>query len=313
MSDVRTWIDGGVGHVHLDRPRAINALSTSMCADVQAALDAWRGDDSVSRVVLTGEGERGLCSGGDVRQVRADVVAGHPDDGMAFFTTEYHMDATIASYPKPFEAHMRGIVMGGGLGISAHGSDRLVYADSRIAMPETNIGFFPDVGVCWLLSRAPSQLGVHMALTGDSVNAADAILVGLADRMADGETAPEPTLVVADWMTECYAGDDAAAVLARLEAHEDPAARAAAATIRQRSPLAVCVALEAIRRAERMSSVDEVLAQDLVLARRSLGNADFLEGVRAQLVDKDRTPRWRHARVEDVTRADIEALFTPAP
>lgn len=309
MSEIRTEVVDGVGRIRLDRPKAINALSTQMCADIHAALDAWRDDDAVTSVEISGEGERGFCSGGDVRAVRQHVVDGDPDQGMAFFETEYAMDLAIAEYPKPFRALMHGITMGGGLGVSAHGSDRIVFPDAKIAMPETIIGFFPDVGICWLLARTPSQWGVHMALTGDTVNAADAVKVGLADRGPDGATLPEPTLVDAVWVDECYAGNDAAAILARLEAHPTTAARAAAAAIRQRSPLSVCVSLEAIRRAGEMASVAEVLEQDLRLARASLTNPDFLEGVRAQLVDKDRTPSWRHARVEDVTRAEVEAMF----
>lgn len=312
MSEVICDVVAGVGRLHLNRPRAINALSTQMCRDITAALQAWRDDPAVERVELTGEGERGLCSGGDVRTVRQHVLDGDPAAGLEFFTTEYAMNALIAGYPKPYRAIMHGITMGGGLGVSAHGSQRLVTADASIAMPETIIGFFPDVGICWLLARTPSQWGVHLALTGATINAADAIKVGFADATVDGQAAPEPTLVDAGWVDECYAGDDAAAILARLEAHADPAAREAADAIRQRSPLSVCVALEAVRRAARMGSVEQVLAQDLVLARASLDNPDFLEGVRAQLVDKDRTPTWRHARVEDVPRADVLAMLGEA-
>lgn len=306
MTDLIIEVTDGIGHLVLNRPRAINALTHDMCAAISEALTAWESDDAVTSVELTGAGERGLCSGADVRGLRELVLSG--GDWLGFFEAEYAMNAQIASYPKPYVAHMRGITMGGGLGVSTHGSRRIAYPDSTFAMPETIIGFTPDVGVAWLLARAPGETGTHLALTGAPCNATDGVLVGLADEIA-GEG---PAGVLEDarsWIDECYAGSDAAAIIARLEAHEHPDARAAAALIRQRSPLAVCVTLEAIRRAASLESVEDALEQDMVLARTMVPGPDFIEGVRAQLVDKDRTPRWQHARIEDVTRDEVLALF----
>lgn len=295
----------GVGRLTLNRPRAINALTQAMCATIHAALDAWAADDAVASVEVVGAGDRGLCSGADVRALRQIVLDG--GDWLGFFETEYAMNAAIAHYAKPYIAHQRGITMGGGLGVSVHGSRRLAYPDSAFAMPETIIGFVPDVGILGILAHAPGELGTHLALTGATVTAADAVLVGLADEVV-GEAPPGVLELSRGWVDECYAGSDAAAIVGRLEAHEVPEARMAAVVMRQRSPLSVCIALEAIRRAATMS-VDEVLAQDLALVRAMVPAPDFAEGVRAQLVDKDRAPRWQHARIEDVTREEVLARF----
>ncbi len=305
-ADVIVRVENGVGRLTLNRPRAINALTPAMCATIREALAAWASDDGVSGVELDGAGDRGLCSGADVRTLRQFVLDG--GDWRGFFETEYAMNSAIAAFPKPYVAHMRGVTMGGGLGVSTHGSRRIVYPDSALAMPETIIGFVPDVGVLGILAHAPGEVGTHLALTGLTVGAADAVYVGLADEVA-GEAVPGVLADQRSWIDDCYAGSDAAAIVGRLEAHPDPAAREAASALRQRSPLSVCVTLEAIRRARSMSGVDEVLAQDMVLVETMIPAPDFAEGVRAQLVDKDRTPRWQHARIEDVTRDEVLARF----
>ncbi len=311
MSDDELIVEAreGVGRLVLNRPRAINALTPSMLRGIHAALDDWASDGSVVRVEISGAGERGLCSGADVRALRQHVLDG--GDFMEFFEVEYAMNSAIKNFPKPYVAHQRGITMGGGLGVSAHGSRRIAYPDSVFAMPETIIGFTPDVGILYYLAAAPGELGTHVALTGNAINASDAVLVGLADEIATDEgDAPASVLEGwRSWIDECYASDDPAEIVAALEASEDDDARAAAADLRKRCPLSVAAALEAIRRARSMSSVDEVLAQDLVLARNLIGRPDFAEGVRAQLVDKDRNPTWQHARIEDVTRDEVLACF----
>lgn len=299
----------GVGRLVLNRPRAINALTPGMLSGIHAALDDWRDEGSIVRVEISGAGERGLCSGADVRALREHVLAG--GDPMEFFEVEYAMNSAIKSFTKPYIAHMRGITMGGGLGVSAHGSRRVAYPDSVFAMPETIIGFIPDVGILWYLAAAPGELGTHVAMTGNPINASDAVLVGLADEV-DTSAGEAPDSVLEGWrgwIDACYTSDDPAEVVARLEASEAPEARAAAADLRKRCPLSVAVTLEAIRRAKTMSGVDEVLAQDLVVARHMIPRPDFAEGVRAQLVDKDRNPTWQHARIEDVTRDEVLACF----
>ncbi len=302
--EVLVEVSDGVGRLTLNRPRAINALTEAMCATMLDGLRAWSAPASGVRAVeLHGAGERGLCAGADIKAIRAL----HAAAAQAFFRTEYTLNHAIATHRLPYTASMNGIVMGGGLGVSAHGSRRIVRPDTRVAMPETIIGFVPDVGILWHLSRA-GLAGVHAALTGSTFGAGDALLLGLADE-CDGE-APAATLDAADWLY-CYAEPDAASIVAALEAHPDPQARAAASDLRLRSPLAVCVTLEAIWRAAGMGGVADVLEQDYVLAATMVPTPEFAEGVRAQVIDKDRTPRWRHARIEDVTRDEVLACFEP--
>lgn len=308
MTDVLFEVQGGVGRITLNRPRAINALTTAMLADIGEQLSAWRDEPSVERVHLVGAGERGLCSGADVRTLRADVLERGEVSAEVFFSVEYAVDALIATYPKAMRADLFGITMGGGLGLSAHCSERVVRADSRLAMPETNIGLFPDVGLLYELSRAPGELGTHLALTGGSVGAEDAVLVGLADRV-EGEAPAGVLIWQRPWIDECYAGDDPLAIVQRLAEHDDPEARATADVLRQRCPFAVAVSLAAIRRAALLPDVMSVLAQDLALAVPMVLRPDFAEGVRAQLVDKDRNPSWRPARLEDVDPTEVAALF----
>lgn len=305
-AELLTEIRDGVGYLTLNRPRAINALSVEMMAGMSAVLTAWASDPAVARVELSGAGERGLCAGADVRVLR-DIVLSGGDYG-EFFDIEYALDLLIATYPKPYVAHQRGITMGGGLGISAHGSRRIAYPDTKFAMPETIIGFTPDVGVAWILAHAPGQVGTHVALTGTSVGASDGVWLGLADEV-HGDAAPGVLAENRDWIDDCYAFDDAARVVAALEKHPNPRARAAATQLRQRSPLSVAVTLAALRRVPAMSGVADVLEQDRRLARHLIGGPDFAEGVRAQLVDKDKRPQWTHARIEDVTLGEVEACF----
>ena len=299
-------VDAGAARVTLNRPRALNALTRAMCVDLHAQLSAWASDPAIERVEIAGAGERAFCSGADVRAIRQLVADG--GDWLGFFIDEYALNALIARYPKPYVAHMSGIDMGGGLGLSAHGSRRLVDATSRLAMPETIIGFTPDVGIAWQLAHAPGELGTHVALTGDAFGAGDALALGLADAFV-GPGTPDAPLAAASWIAECYAGDDPVEIIGRLAQHPDPDARAAAATIAKRCPLSVAVTLEALRRAASLPGVEAVLAQDLALARALIAGPDFTEGVRAQLVDKDFAPRWQHASLAEVSRAEVLACF----
>ncbi|QGF22782.1 enoyl-CoA hydratase/isomerase family protein [Raineyella fluvialis] len=340
--DVLFGTDGPVARIVLNRPRAINALTLAMVGDVRDQLEEWAADDGIGAVVMQGAGERGLCSGGDVRSVRTHVV--QDGDAGPFFATEYAMNAAIADFPKPYVALMDGIVMGGGVGVSGHGSIRLTTENTRLAMPETIIGFTPDVGAQWLLATAPGQIGAWMAMTGTTIDGADAVAAGFADAMVaadrmaqmaslDGRRDPwlyalaegapftgveisYPALSALHdggpsraWIDECFEGRDAAVVVRRLLDHEESAARQAGADLRARSPLSVVTSLEALRRAQAMSGVHEVLDQDLRVAYRMALLPDFAEGVRAQLVDKDRAPRWSDASIEDVDPAQVAALF----
>lgn len=301
---------GPVATILLNRPQAINALNLRMLELLRSGLSfaGTHQEQGYTGYELRGAGTRGLCAGADVRELRGIVLAG--GDVRGFFETEYTVDLAIASFAKPFTAYLTGITMGGGLGLSVHCSDRVVDASSVLAMPETQIGLFPDVFVSHLLARMPGRVGYHLALTGASVNAADAIRLGLADRCAGPLPAPDPVLA-GEWIEECYSAKDAAEIVGRLGEHADPAARAAAAEIARRSPLSVAVSLEALHRAATFPTIADQYDQELTLAVRMATGPDFVEGVRAQLVDRDRTPHWAHTSVADVSRAEVLSYFEP--
>jgi len=308
--DVCFSVEEGIGRIVLNRPRAINALTHDMCLAIERQLRAWITSGEVTSIELSGSGERGLCSGADVRALREHVLS-DPPRAVDFFVDEYRLDALIANCPIPFTALMRGICMGGGLGLSLHASRRVGHADTRLAMPETTIGLFPDVGSCFHLARCPGEVGAHLAMSGDAIDPASALWAGLIDEIVDADPDSDASALATDapWIDECYVGDSASAIIARLEAHPDSRAREAGALIRTKSPWSVCVALEAVRRAAHLPTIDDVLAQDEVLARNFVSDSDFVEGVRAQLVDKDRQPRWRHARIEDVPSVLVGSMF----
>ena len=327
MTDVDFTVGGRLGRIVLNRPKALNALTLPMVEAIDTQLKKWASDDTVAFVSIEGAGDRGLCAGGDVVAVRQEVLAGK--DGQRFFEAEYAMNSTIASYPKPTVAFQDGFVLGGGVGVSAHCSVRLATERTKMAMPETIIGFFPDVGAMHLLAAAPGEIGTHLALTGQMISGADAVFAGLSDAVIDSASWPDVVASLAageqvsydasdvrselaaqqNWIDECYAGDDAAVILERLRNSPVEQAREAAALIEQRSAWSVSVTLAALRRAATMESVDEVLAQDLRLARAVSHHPDFAEGVRAQLVDKDRAPRWTYEGLAAVPHAEVEAAF----
>lgn len=301
------------GVIELNRPRAINALSHAMIEAIGEALTGWQVDEQIASVLLIGAGERGFCSGADVRALREQVL-NDPQAAVGFFADEYAVNALIAASAVPVHAVMDGITMGGGMGLSAHASVREATATTQLAMPETTIGLFPDVGVSHELARMPGQTGTHLALSGVSIDASSALWAGLVNQSDELVIHPQDSTLArqASWIDECYVGDDPVAIVEALAEHRDPDARQTAALIRTKCPLSVAVALEAIRRAATMDTVAEVLEQDLRLACSFVADSDFAEGVRAQLVDKDRAPRWRHDRLEDVTRAEVLAMFDPA-
>lgn len=321
-------VEGRLGRITLNRPRQINALTLPMINDIRAALAGWVGDAAVDVVLIDGAGERGLCAGADIRALRQSVLDGTPD-AMTFLADEYAMNATLASYPKPVVAYQRGITFGGGLGVSAHCSVRIVTENSQLAMPETLIGLWPDVGMMYRLGRSPGQVGVHAALIGARLDPGDAVVAGLADHYVpaagweavveslragvvpefDAEP-PAGALAGATWIDECYAFDTAEEILAALLAHPAPAAQDAGRALAGMAPTSVKVTLRAVR-AAAAQSLQQVLDQDLRLAAHFLARPDLPEGIRAQVVDKDRNPRWQPARLADVTDADVAAFFAP--
>jgi enoyl-CoA hydratase len=332
--EVLTRVEAGVGLITLNRPKAINSLNHQMVNALSAVLTRWEADDAVRAVVLSGAGERGLCAGGDVVAVydsaRKDGV-----EARRFWRDEYLLNGQIGRFAKPFVSLMDGIVMGGGVGVSAHANIRVVTDTSKIAMPEVGIGFLPDVGGAFLLSRAPGALGLYAALTGAPFSGADAIALGFADHyvphseldaftaaiVADGvESAlahhaiePPPSALAAqrDWIDACFAGDTVEDFVAALRGHDAGPANDAANLIATRSPIAVSVALEVVRRAAKLETLEDVLIQDYRVSSASVRSHDLVEGIRAQIIDKDRNPKWSPATLAAVTAADVDAYFKP--
>lgn len=304
MSDlINSTIIDGVGTIELNRPRAINALNLEMLQGLTALLGQWQHDSTVREVILKGAGEKGFCSGADIRELAEGIRQGA--DWVGGLRLEYGVQKLIFDFPKPVTAHLFGIAMGGGLGTGAAASRRLVDATTTMAMPETKIGWFPDAGMMFWLSRA-GAVGTHCALTSAVFGAGDAIAMGIADEAIDGSQQLAP-LSEATWIQECYATDDASEIIQRLESHASSQARHAATDLRARSPFAVHVSLRKLRLSEHLTHA-EVLAQDLEFSQRML-DVDFQEGVRALLIDKDNRPRWAHPRIEDVPAQLVDAVF----
>jgi enoyl-CoA hydratase len=345
---VRSEVRGGLGILTLDRPKALNSLDDGMVLALERELRRWAETPEVRAVVVRG-GERGLCAGGDVRS----LYRGTDHDAIRFWTDEYRLNGLIGSYPKPYIPLMDGITMGGGLGISAHapresGSVRVVTERTKVAMPETRIGFTPDVGMSLLLANAPGELGTHLCLTSGQADGAEAILLGWADAMVPSErldalvgalaeatdraswppeaaydvaasfaVSPPPAPLAEEraWIDDAYAGDSAVDILGRLSelAAANPAAGDAVREVRTVCPFSVAVTLAAVRRSPKLGSLEAVLAQDLALGAAMVRRPDFREGVRALLIDKDGAPQWSPGRIEDVDPAEVEAAFLTRP
>jgi enoyl-CoA hydratase len=334
-AEILTRVDGGVGILTLNRPKAINSLNQTMVDAMSEVLAAWETDDAIRAVVLDGAGERGLCAGGDIVALYHSA-RGDQTEARTFWFDEYRLNARIGSYPKPYIALMDGIVMGGGVGVGAHGSVRVVTDKTKLAMPEVGIGFIPDVGGTYLLARAPGSLGLHAALSGSPMSGADAIVLGFADHyvphdelaaftqaiigtdvataLSKHAVSPPASALAAQraWIDDCYAGETVADIIADLRGHDAGPANDAANVIAGRSPLALTVTLESIRRAAKLDSLEDVLVQEYRVSCAALRSHDFVEGIRAQVVDKDRNPTWSPVSLAAVTTADVDAYFAPA-
>ncbi|RDE08072.1 enoyl-CoA hydratase/isomerase family protein [Pelagibacterium lacus] len=345
---VKFAVSEACGIVTLARSGAINALTAEMIADVLDTLHDWERDPGIAMVVIEGEGEKGLCAGGDVRATRELALAGRVEAVGAFFADEYQMNGLISSFPKPIVALQHGIVMGGGIGISSHARYRVATLDARFAMPEGAIGFFCDVGVNALLYKTGEARALAFLLSGQTVGAADAIGLGLADaavpraalgslrdRLIEASVAGDLDLAIAaaiqaeaddpgvagfcalaDTLAPAFEKPDAEAILAELRDlgdDGDPGAAALYGAIAGHCPTSVVATLLSHRLARRQRDVMAILRTDLALARWMALRPDFAEGVRAVLVDKDRRPRWLPDRLADVDRVGLDALLSPVP
>ncbi|NKG21250.1 enoyl-CoA hydratase/isomerase family protein [Paeniglutamicibacter terrestris] len=328
-------VRGTLGVITLNRPRAVNALTATMATAMLETLLRWATDPAVHQVLVRGSGERGLCAGGDIVAIYRDITSGGQETE-EFWSTEYSLNSLIQSYPKPYIAYMDGLVLGGGVGISAHGSHRLVTTRTRSGMPETTIGFVPDVGGTYLLSRSPGESGTHAALTGEHLGAAEVLYLGLADHLIDFaraeelfvalETAPVDDILPGfilpvpasnleswrAWLDDAYAHSSVEEIMADLNALAaagNDEARAAVATLGKKSPSALKLTLASLRRAKNLTDLKEVLKQEYRVGLRALESSDFPEGIRAQVIDKDYAPMWNPATLQAVDMELLEASF----
>ncbi|WP_375463665.1 enoyl-CoA hydratase/isomerase family protein [uncultured Methylobacterium sp.] len=339
MSDVIVERVGSLGRIRLDRPRALNALTHGMVGAIDAGLDRFLADPNVAAILLTGEGERGLCAGGDLRSL-------YETDGTSFAETfwrdEYRLDARIAHCEKPFVAVMDGITMGGGVGLSGHARHRIVTERSRIAMPETGIGYLPDVGGTWLLPRAPGETGTYLGLTGEAFGAADAILSGFADALvpagalpgliealtalppsaddaavraliARAARAPEaaPLAGARAVIDRCFAFDRVEDILAALAADGSDFAIRTHATLLEKSPASLVLTLCLLRLGRASATLEACLEREFQASLALLAEGDFREGIRAAVIDKDKAPRWSPATLAEVDPDRIVRWLEP--
>src|SRR3954447_18520380 len=330
--------EGACGVIRLNRPKAINAVTLEMFRDVDRALDAFEADPDVSVILLEGAGERGLCAGGDIRALyESSKVRG--DLGKILWREEYILNARIAKFAKPYVAFMDGMVMGGGVGLSAHSSHRVVTDRTKLAMPEVGLGFFPDVGGTWLLSHAPGETGTYFGLTGQTMNGPDAVYAGFADAVvplarlpalrealtrihsgagqgevgslidgfATGETMG-PVAALRPQIDRWFAHDRMEDIFAALERDGSELAQSTLKTLNEKSPRGMVVTLKLLRLARASSSLEECLVREYRAALQVFASDDFREGVRAAVIDKDRNPKWSPPRIEDVT-PDMQAPY----
>ncbi|MBB3977031.1 enoyl-CoA hydratase [Rhizobium azooxidifex] len=343
-AEIQTLVErtGALGRIRLNRPKALNSLTLAMVRDIERALDDFEDDPQVAAVLVTGEGERGLCAGGDIRMIYDGGRAGS-DAPATFWREEYRMNARLARLRKPYVAFMDGIVMGGGAGVSVHGSHRIVTERTRLAMPETGIGFFPDVGASWFLTRMKGELGTYAALTGTQLLAGDAIAFGLADHCLPSAGLPALVDALANLPAQATRADVSATVAALAVAPPDtavaqqkpaidrlfafdtmdeiiralqddgtPFAMETLAALQARSPLSLKVTLRLLRLGRDAPSLEACLENEFAATAAVLKSHDFYEGVRAAVIDKDRNPQWRPARLADVTDTDVSAFFEPS-
>ena len=336
MNDLLIRTEGFAGRITLNRPAALNALTHAMCLEIEAALQGWVQNADVALVIIDGQGERAFCAGGDVIAIYNDGMAGRDAAARQFWRDEYRLDALIANYPKPYVAIMDGIVMGGGVGLSAHGSCRIVTERTVLAMPECGLGLIPDVGGSLLLANMPGHCGEYVGLTGTRLDGADAIYGGFADHfvpasridalvavlcssrdwpgIAAFEIAPPASKLSRDQekIDAIFALADLAGIRAALSQDQSELGAKARAAVETGAPLSHWATLSTIRAARVHRSLSLALRDEFRFVSRSVLHGELLEGIRAALVDKDRRPRWRHGSFEDIP-ASLLSLFSGAP
>ena len=331
MSDINIRIDGRAGRITLNRPDALNALTYEMVLAIEAAIDAWR-DADIDLVMLDAIGARAFCSGGDIADMYRSGQVGDLAYGRQFWRDEYRLNAKLFEYPKPVVSFLQGFTMGGGVGVGCHGSHRIVCESSQIAMPECGIGLVPDVGGSLILTQCAGHLGEYLGLTGARMGAADAIYAGFADgfipeadwdalkaRLVDGDIraivyqdAPAGDLQAQQAeIDRHFAGDTLLDIESSLREGASEFAAKTHKALGRPAPLAMACCIEIVRRLRGADSIRPALDQEYCFTHRAVAQGDFIEGIRAAIIDKDRNPKWAHAAISDLTRAEVDDMLAP--
>jgi len=325
---------GAVGLITLNRPKALNALTRGMCIAMKRQLEEWAADEAIKTVVIRAAGERAFCAGGDIR-VLYDAGQRKSSDVLDFYRDEYRLNRAIRHFPKPYVALLQGIVMGGGVGVSVHGSHRVANETVTFAMPETGIGLFPDVGGSYFLPRLPGELGTYLGLTGERLKTADCLYAGVATHFVPSaqteallsalESGTEPDLVLRSFVespgeaplaekreaiNRMFSEHSVDGILAALDDDGGAWARATAAIIRKKSPTSLKITLRQLREGRHLS-FDDCMRMEYRIVCRVMAGHDFYEGVRAVVIDKDNAPKWRPAELDAVTEAQVSEYFGP--
>lgn len=334
MPDIHIRLEGRAGRVTLNRPAALNALTDEMVRAIETALDTWRQAD-IDLLIFDAVGTRAFCAGGDIAEMYATGMAGNFDYGQQFWRDEYRMNAKLFEFPKPVVSFLQGFTMGGGVGVGCHGSHRIVCESSQIAMPECGIGLVPDVGGTLMLAHAPGHLGEYLGTTSYRMGPADAIFAGFADYFVPEEnwealkttlvetgdyaavdhaakTAPDGTLHAQSVEIDHYFnGNDLAGVVRDLNREETEFTTATLKALGRNAPLAMECAMNIVRRLRSANSIRQALELEYRFTYRALAQGDFLEGIRAAIIDKDRNPKWKHSSAEAVAAIDVSRMLRP--
>jgi len=335
MADIDIRIDGRVGRITLTRPGALNALSYDMCLKIEKALDKWAKSASVALLILDAEGDKAFCAGGDIAEMYASGTKGDFDYGRKFWADEYRMNAKLFNFPKPVVSFLQGFTMGGGVGVGCHASHRIVGDSSRIAMPEVGIGLVPDVGGSLLLARAPGRLGEYLGTTGHRMGPGDAILAEFADYYipeanwaalktelinhgdwgaVDRAAQPAPEAPLEANRAEidlAFSGDGIRDIVNTLAQSETEFGAKTLTAMRRNAPLSVTCTVDLVRRVRALDTIEHALEHEYRFTHRAMERGDFLEGIRAAIIDKDRNPTWRHATLEDVPGHEASGMLLP--
>lgn len=335
MSDIHIRKTGKCGRITLQRPKALNALTYQMCLDIEDALDQWKDDADVAMVVIDAEGDKAFSAGGDIQKMYDTASGGDFEYGRQFWRDEYRLNEKIYNFPKPYASFMQGFTMGGGVGVSCHGSHRIVCKNSQIAMPECGIGLVPDIGGSLMLARAPGRFGEYLGTTGARMDAGNAIFIGFADyyiprdkwaglietleqtgdwNAIDTAAEPVPDASFKDLqgkVDEHFGGETIGDVLRSLAMDEGEFAERTTKTLFQKSPISVASTIELVHRVRTSDSIRRALEEEFKFTYRSAEFGDFVEGIRAAIIDRDNAPKWRHADLNAVTNLDVTKMLMP--